>query len=88
MSERASVKLEDFLRVVIAERDKYPTVADAAAALGMTAGSFKQRLVRERKRYPKVFATVPHYSGNRGPRTPDESEVEALVAKIMGEKDE
>lgn len=81
---RVQVSLQDFLRVTIAERDKFPTLEDAAKALGMTEGSFQQRLMRERKAYPRVFEAVPSYKGSRGPKRVTEDEALAMLAKLQG----
>lgn len=83
---RITVSLDDFLRVVVVEREKYPTKADAAKALGMTEGSFSQRLTKERKGYPKVFEGVPQYRGSSGPKRATEDEALAILAKLKGEE--
>ena len=81
---RTVVSLEDFLRVVIVEREQYPTPEDAAEALGMTKNSFTQRLVRERKAYPAVFEGVPTYRTGGGPRRPSEDEALAILESLRG----
>lgn len=79
---RAKVSLEDFIRVVVVEREKYPTPQDAANALGMTLNSFRQRLTRERKAYPNVFEGVPTYH-HRGPRRPSQEEAVAILKRLQ-----
>lgn len=77
---RASVSLEDFLRVTVVERVKYDTVLEAASELGMTEASFKQRLQKERKNYPVVFENVPKYRNNK--RRADETEAMNIVERL------
>jgi len=85
MSEsRVVVKLADFLRVTVADRETIDTPTKAAEALGMTEASFKQRLVRERKNYPAIFETVPKYTASRV-ATPDEAQ--AMLDKILAERE-
>ena len=57
---RPRASAEDFVRVCV-NRTEFPTREDAATALGMTEGSFKQRESRERKRYPKLWTAIPEY---------------------------
>lgn len=82
--KRITVKLEDFLRVTVAERNTFDTITKAAAELGMTEGSFKQRLTKERKEYPSIFASVPKYSGKNGPKRATLEEAQAMLAKLTG----
>jgi soluble P-type ATPase len=82
--KRAVVSLEDFIRVVITQRDAYPTHEKAAEALGMTVASFKQRLTKERKRYERVFEGVGRYQGvSNGPRIASEDEAMAILERLQ-----
>lgn len=80
--KRITVQLEDFLRVTVAEREQFDSIEKAASALGMTEGSFKQRLTRERKEYPSIFKSVPKYTGKNGPKRATEAEAQAILAKL------
>jgi|TARA_Y100000296_G_scaffold72444_1_gene88824 hypothetical protein len=72
--QRAHVTLKDFLRVTIAERNTIDNVTDAAAELGMTPASFKQRLLTEKKRYPELYHEwQPYLSDQRRIPTPEEA---------------
>ena len=77
--ERASVTLKDFLRVTIAQRDQFSSVELACDELGMTAASFKQRLITERKRYPKLYEKWQPFTSDQR-RIPNEDEAAALLA--------
>ncbi len=77
---RASVTLENFLRITVVERNKYNTACEAAQELGMTEASFKQRLQKERKNYPVVFENVPKYRTNQ--RRVDECEAMKMVERL------
>ena len=79
---RVHVTLEDFLRVTIAERDEFDSVQDAADELGMTPASFKQRLIKSKKRYPSLYNGVDAYSAD-GRKIPDEAEAAQLLASLM-----
>lgn len=82
--KRAVVSLEDFIRVVIAEREKFPTHEKAAQALGMTVASFKQRLSKERKRYARVFEGVGRYHGiSNGSRIASEDEAMSILNRLQ-----
>lgn len=82
--KRAVVSLEDFIRVVIAEREKFPTHETAAQALGMTVASFKQRLSKERKRYSRVFSEAPRYQGvSAGSRIATEDEAMEILGRLQ-----
>ena len=85
---RVHVTLEDFLRVVIVEREQFPTIAQAASELGMTEGSLKQRITREKKNMPKVFDGVPRYSGSSGPHRHSEEDALALLASLRKDTSE
>tara|TARA_B100000809_G_C14834659_1_gene422380 strand:- start:2 stop:259 length:258 start_codon:yes stop_codon:yes gene_type:complete len=76
---RAVVGLQDFLRVTIAQRDKFDSVELACDELGMTAASFKQRLITERKRYPKLYEKWQPFTSDQR-RIPNEDEAAALLA--------
>jgi len=80
------VSMADFVRVV-RDRENFPTHEDAASELGMTVGSFKQRLTRERKRYPKQFESVPGYRV-AGSRIMPESEVAAIFESFEDDNSE
>ncbi len=51
----------EFLRVVIIERDKYPTLADAAEELQTSRATLSMRIQYARRQFPRVFADVPYY---------------------------
>ena len=76
---RAVVGLQDFLRVTIAQRDKFDSIELACDELGMTAASFKQRLITERKRYPKLYEKWQPFTSDQR-RIPNEDEAAALLA--------
>jgi hypothetical protein len=78
---RAVVGLQDFLRVTIAQRDKFDSVELACDELGMTAASFKQRLITERKRYPKLYEKWQPFTSDQR-RIPNEDEAAALLATL------
>ena len=78
---RAVVALQDFLRVTIKERQIFGSVSIDADELGMTPASFKQRLMTEKKLYPKLYANwTPYYSDQR--RIPSEEEAEQILASL------
>lgn len=82
--KRAVVSLEDFIRVVVTERERFPTHETAAQSLGMTVASFKQRLSKERKRYPRVFENVGRYNGaSNGPRIASENEAMEILNRLQ-----
>ena len=62
---RAVVSLKNFLRVTIAQRDQFNSVELACTELGMTPASFKQRLMTERKRYPKLYENWQPYNSDQ-----------------------
>ena len=76
---RAVVTLKDFLRVTIAQRDQFNSVELACTELGMTPASFKQRLMTERKRYPKLYENWQPYNSDQR-RILSENEAAALLA--------
>jgi len=78
---RAVVGLQDFLRVTIAQRDKFDSIELACDELGMTAASFKQRLITERKRYPKLYEKWQPFTSDQR-RIPNEDEAAALLATL------
>jgi hypothetical protein len=78
---RASVTLKDFLRVTIAQRDQFSSVELACNELGMTAASFKQRLITERKRYPKLYEKWQPFASDQR-RIPNEDEAAELLATL------
>jgi hypothetical protein len=78
---RAVVSLKNFLRVTIAQRDQFDSVTLACDELGMTAASFKQRLMTERKRYPKLYENWQSYTSDQR-RIPSEDEAAELLATI------
>ena len=88
--KRNVVELEDFLRVVVVERAKFPTKVLAADALGYKGKnegvpSFMARLKVERQRYPDIFKDVPDYpSEPKGKHTATASEASAILAKLRG----
>jgi hypothetical protein len=84
---RIHVTLEDFLRVTIAERDHFDSVQEASDALGMTPASFKQRLIKSKKRYPSLYEGVPSYASDAR-RVPSESEAAELLASLLGHNSE
>lgn len=86
--KRITVSLEDFLRVTVAQRDTFDSVSKAAAELGMTEGSFKQRLTKERKEYPAIFESVPKYTGKNGPKRATLEEAQAILAKLTASNEQ
>ena len=76
---RAVVSLKNFLRVTIAQRDQFNSVELACTELGMTPASFKQRLMTERKRYPKLYEKWQPFTSDQR-RIPNEDEAAALLA--------
>jgi len=84
---RIHVTLEDFLRVTIAERNTLDTVESASDTLGMTPASFKQRLIKSKKRYPTLYGGVAAYAADAR-RIPSEAEAAELLASILGDWDE
>ena len=78
---RAVVTLKDFLRVTIAQRDQFNSVELACTELGMTPASFKQRLMTERKRYPKLYENWQPYNSDQR-RILSENEAAELLATI------
>ena len=84
MAERVHVTLEDFLRVTIAQRDEFDSVQEASDELGMTPASFKQRLIKSKKRYPTLYTDVPAYAADAR-RIPSEAEAAELLASILGD---
>lgn len=82
---RPHVTFEQFLDVVYAKREQHPTPADAAAALRMTENSFRQRLTRERKNFPEIFAQIPNYPKGGG-RQAITNDVALEIFQRMGGK--
>ena len=78
---RAVVGLQDFLRVTIAHRDQFDSVELASTELGMTPASFKQRLITERKRYPKLYEKWQPFASDQR-RIPNEDEAAELLAAL------
>ena len=78
---RAVVGLQDFLRVTIAQRDQFNSVELACTELGMTPASFKQRLMTERKRYPKLYENWQPFTSDQR-RILSENEAAELLATI------
>ena len=78
---RAVVSLKNFLRVTIAQRDQFNSVELACTELGMTPASFKQRLMTERKRYPKLYEKWQPFTSDQR-RIPNEDEAAALLATL------
>ena len=48
----------------------------------MTPASFKQRLIKSKKRYPSLYNGVDAYSAD-GRKIPDEAEAAQLLASLM-----
>jgi len=82
--KRASVSLKEFLRVTVAEREKFLTPQNAADELGMTLGSFRQRLSKERKSYPEIYDSVKRYHGSNGRKRATLSEAMKMLESIQG----
>jgi predicted HTH domain antitoxin len=82
-NERVHVTLEDFLRVTIAERNGFDSVQSAAEELGMTVASFKQRLIKSKKRYPSLYDNIEPYSADQR-RVPNEAEAAMILAQLLG----
>tara|TARA_Y100001949_G_C15907890_1_gene295546 strand:+ start:524 stop:790 length:267 start_codon:yes stop_codon:yes gene_type:complete len=81
-TNRIHVTLEEFLRVTIADRDIFDSVKAAAAELGMTPASFKQRLMTSRKRYPTLYKEVARYTADQR-RIPNETEAAEILAQLL-----
>ena len=79
---RAVVTLQDFLRVTIKERNTFNSIGDAASELGMTPASFKQRLLTEKKRYPKLYENIESYTADNR-RIPSEEEASSILADLL-----
>lgn len=77
---RPVIDIVKFIKVV-KDRENYPDPHTASAHLGMTLDSFKQKLVRERKRYPKVFESISNYEDKRSGRLMSESELLEMLAQ-------
>lgn len=84
MKARNNVDDENFLRVTVTDRDKYPTCQDAADALGMKVSSFRVKVCTYRKRYPEVFADVPKYKP--GKKVLTGKEMQSLLRKLQSGK--
>lgn len=82
--KRPDVPLKDFLRVVIVQRDKFPTAESAATELGLKLSSFNQRFLRERKNYPDIFKDVQLY-GTRGRHVASLDEAASMLAELQAE---
>ena len=80
--KRASVSLGDFLKVTVVDREQFNTADIAANELGMTIGSFKQRLMKERKAYPDIFSVVPKYKSGTRKRRPTQEEAIQLLESL------
>lgn len=76
---RPVVDIVKFIKV-LKDRETYPNVNEAADAVGMTVNSFKQKMMRERKRYPKVFNDIDSYSDSRS-RLVSEGELLEMLAQ-------
>lgn len=81
--KRATVKLEDFLRTVVAEREKFDSAEMAAKNLGMTVLSFNSKLRTMKERYPNIFKDWKNYS-TKG-RKASEAEALAILASFESE---
>lgn len=88
MKNRVHVSMEDFLRVAIVERSKFPTQESAAQELGLTVSSFKQRYIREKKRYPSAFTSVPSYPSKTGNKVPTLNDVLGMLEALKGFADD
>ena len=80
--QRAHVTLKDFLRVTIADRHIFDSVISASSELGMTPASFKQRLLTEKKRYPKLYENIESYTADNR-RIPSEEEASSILAELL-----
>ena len=78
---RAVVSLKNFLRVTIAQRDQFNSVELACTELGMTPARFKQRLMTERQRYPKLYENWQPFTSDQR-RILSENEAAELLATI------
>jgi hypothetical protein len=76
---RPVINIVKFIKI-LKDRETYPDIDSAAAAVGMTVNSFKQKMMRERKRYPKVFDDIEGYSDNRS-RLLSEGELLEMLAQ-------
>lgn len=84
MKNRVHVSMEDFLRVSIVKRSEFPTQEAAAKELGLTISSFKQRYIREKKRYPQAFVGVANYPTNSGNKAPTLNDVLGMLEALRG----
>lgn len=84
MKNRVHVSMEDFLRVSIVQRSEFPTQESAAKELGLTVSSFKQRYIREKKRYPQAFTGVPSYPSNSGNKRASLNDVLGMLEALRG----
>ncbi len=84
MKNRVHVTMEEFLRVAIVQRNKFPTQEHAATELGLTVSSFKQRYIREKKRYPQAFSDVPSYPSKAGNKRASINDVLGLLESLRG----
>lgn len=84
MKNRVHVSMEDFLRVSIVRRSEFPTQEVAAKELGLTISSFKQRYIREKKRYPQAFVGVANYPTNSGNKAPTLNDVLGMLEALRG----
>ncbi len=82
MKNRVHVSMEDFLRVSIVQRSEFPTQESAANELGLTVSSFKQRYIREKKRYPSAFKGVPSYPSKGGNKLATENDVLGMLEAL------
>ena len=80
--QRAHVTLRDFLRVTIADRHIFDSVISASSELGMAPASFKQRLLTEKKRYPKLYENTESYTADSR-RIPSEEEASSILAELL-----
>ena len=80
--QRAHVTLKDFLRVTIADRHIFDSVISASSELGMTPASFKQRLLTEKKRYPKLYENTQSYTADSR-RIASEEEASSILAELL-----
>ena len=74
--------LKRILEVSVHRRNEFPTVEAAAAELGLTPNSFKQRMSKVRKAYPRAFDGVPDYRRGGGPRVATEAEALAMLEEL------
>lgn len=78
-AKKAKVSLEDFLRVTVVQRSKFPSKESARKALGYKSmQSFSQRLATERKK-----VEIPHYDRDGGDATESHKDI---IARLQAEQ--